>query len=137
MLGQKIQGLLNDEVQQKNNNLETIIEVQNVRSFFNIIKVFTRKISEGTRTLEEDKDGNVFIATSKEIFGKNYYGKLLSVATKVDLIEFLEETRIPVSEITEEIKQWLAENNIKNIYVHFQHDENGLESWNSYWIKLK
>lgn len=145
MLGQQINTLLNDKLQQEQNeiqrlqeekDLKTLREIENVRSLFNSIKIFTRKIANGQKKLENDQAGNVFITTSKEVFGKNYCRKLTTNASKKDLIELLEETKLPLLEVIQDIKQWLADNDIKGIQVRYEYDSGGIESWNSYWIKI-
>lgn len=133
MLSQKIKVSLNNC--DKEEKLAELRDVQNVRSLFNSIKTFTAKIINGKRKAEINKEGATLVTSSKEVFWRNYYGTLFSVATKVDFIEFLKETGLPVEKEIQEIKQWLKENKIKNIEIEYKEDSSQvLAPFNNYWI---
>tara|TARA_E500000081_G_C6131788_1_gene354177 strand:- start:1487 stop:1897 length:411 start_codon:yes stop_codon:yes gene_type:complete len=133
MLSQKIKVSLNNC--DKEEKLVELRDVQNVRSLFNSIKTFTAKIINGKRKTEINKEGATLVTSSKEVFWHNYYGTLFSVATKVDLIEFLKETGLPVEKEIQEIKQWLKDNKIKNIEIEYKENSSQvLAPFNNYWI---
>lgn len=146
MLGQQIKTLVNDKLQQEANevkrlkdkkDLKTLREIKNVEDLFTYLKAFTKKIADGERKLETDKNGKVFITNTKEIFGRNYYGALFTNNINKNLITLLEETKLPVTQVINDIKAWIQDNDIESIEVRNEHDGGGIESWNSYWIKLK
>ncbi len=146
MLGSQIKSLVNDKLQQEANEIQrlkdqkdskTLREIKNVEDLFTYLKVFTKQIADGERKLETDKNGKVFITNTKEIFGRNYYGALFTQNINKNLITVLEETKLPVTDIINDIKTWIQDNDIESIEVRNEYVDVGIESWNSYWIKLK
>lgn len=146
MLGSQIKSLVNDKLQQEANEIQrlkeqkdskTLREIKNVEDLFTYLKAFTKQIADGERKLETDKNGKVFITNTKEIFGRNYYGALFTQNINKNLITVLEETKLPVTDIINDIKTWIQDNDIESIEVRNEYVDVGIESWNSYWIKLK
>lgn len=146
MLGSQIKSLVNDKLKQDENEIKRLKEqkdskklqeIKNVENLFTYLKAFTKQIADGERILKTDSNGKVFITTTKEIFSKSYYGTLFSNNVNKNLITVLQETKLPVTAIINDIETWLQDNAIESIEVHNEHDGGGVESWNSYWIKLK
>lgn len=146
MLGQKIKTLVNDKLQQEKNEViqlqkkkdaKTLREIQNAENIFNYIKSITKKIANGERKIITNKDGAIFVTDSKMAVSDNYYGKLFTNASKKDFVELLKETKLPLTQLSIDINNWLIENDIASIEVHYEHDGVGIKSWNSYWIILK
>lgn len=146
MLGSKIKSLVHDKLKQDENEIKRLKEqkdskklqeIKNVEDLFISLKAFTKQIADGERKLQTNKDGKVFITTTKEVFSQSYYGTLFTNNINKNLINILEETKLPVTNIINDIKAWLKYNDIECIEVHHEHDGGGRESWNSYWIKLK
>ena len=146
MLGSQIKSLVNDKLKQEENkiqrlkeqkDLKKLQEIKDVEFLFTYLKAFTKKIADGERFLQTDKNGKVFITTTQEVFSKTYYGILFSNKINENLITLLERTKLPVTAIINDIKDWLKDNDIESIEVCNEHDGGGLKSWNSYWIKLK
>lgn len=146
MLGSQIKSLVNDKLQQEANEIQRLKdqkdskilrEIKNVEDLFTCLKAFTKQVADGKRKLKTDKDGKVLITTTKEVFSRNYYGTLFTQNINKNLITVLEETKLPVTAIINDINTWLQDNDIESVEVHNEHDGGGTESWNSYWIKLK
>lgn len=146
MLGSKIKSLVHDKLKQDENEIKRLKEqkdskklqeIKNVEDLFISLKAFTKQIADGERKLQTNKDGKVFITTTKEVFSQSYYGTLFINNINKNLITVLEETKLPVTNIINDIKTWLKDNDIECIEVHNEHDGGGIKSWNSYWIKLK
>lgn len=83
-----------------------------------------------------NKNGNVQVTDTKEVFGHTVYDKDTHSSKRgdIDFFEFYKNSEF--HETLNDFKLWLHENGIKTIIIGWTHCGGGISDWNTYSAKV-
>ena len=148
MLGEKLNNLVNDKLQQEENERKRLEDEKNnkiltkigyVTKIIDSIKFSTEDIVNGIQKVKTDNKGNVFTTDMEKAVGQNLYCDFQAQYREsgIEFNEFFGRLKLPITEYLQDFKQWQIDNGIEKVIIKFDHDGVGQESWNTYWVKPK